>query len=168
VNIREALLEVHSKDQAVKIAGYIGKDPERFAELVKLFLTGDNLTMQRAGWPLSHCVERNPSLVYPYLEKIADMLRCRDVHDAVRRNAVRILQFVEIPEHLQGKVYDLCIERVDDASEAIAVRVFAMAVATRIAKEEPDLMSELKLIAEKHLPRATAAFRSRAKRILCT
>jgi hypothetical protein len=167
VNIHQSLLEVHSKDQAVKITEYIGDDAGKFVELADLFLNGDYRTMQCAGWPLSHCVERNPALVYPYLEEMIDLMPRKDVHDAVRRNVARMLQYVDVPEDLKGKVYDLCVERIDDASEAIAVRAFAMAVATRIVKDERDLMGELKLVVEKHLPYATAAFRSRARRILC-
>ena len=37
MNIRDALLEVHSKAQAEKICDYVGDDPERFAELMRLF-----------------------------------------------------------------------------------------------------------------------------------
>jgi hypothetical protein len=167
MDIHSALLDVHSKDQAVKISEYIGDDKERFAELAYLFLDGDCRTMQCACWPLSHCVERNPALAYPYLERLVDMLPRKDVHDAVRRNTARMLQYVDIPEPMQGKVYDLCVERVDDPSEPVAVRVFAMAVAARIARDEPDLIGELKLIVEKHMPHTTAAFHSRARKILC-
>lgn len=167
MDIRQAILAVHSKDQAMKITGYIGDDPERFAELVGIFFAGDYRTMQCAAWPINHCVERNPELVYPYLERLVDMLARKDVHNAVRRNVARLLQYVEIPEELQGKVYSLCVDLVDDTEEPVAVRVFALTVAARIAEFEPDLLGELKLIVKKHLPHATAAFHSRARRILC-
>lgn len=167
MDIHRDLLEVHSKDQAMKITVYIGDDEERFAELVRVFFAGDYRTMQCAAWPISHCVERNPSLVYPYLERLVDLLDRKDVHNAVRRNVARLLQFVEIPEDLRGKAYALCVDRVDDADEPVAVRVFALTVAARIAESEPDLMNELKLIVKKHLSHTTAAFHSRARRILC-
>jgi hypothetical protein len=38
MNIREALLEVHSKAQSTKIADFVGDDPKRFAELMKCLL----------------------------------------------------------------------------------------------------------------------------------
>jgi hypothetical protein len=95
------------------------------------------------------------------------MLARKDVHNAVRRNIARLLQYVEIPEDLQGKVYSMCVDRVDDTEEPVAVRVFALAVAARIAESEPDLLAELKLIVKKHLSHTTAAFHARARRILC-
>src|ERR1043166_7738609 len=167
MDIHRALLEVHSKDQAMKITDHIGDSKERFAELIGIFFAGDHRTMQCAAWPISHCAERNPALVYPYLDKLVDLLDRKDVHNAVKRNVARLLQYVEIPQGLQGKAYALCVDLVDDTDEPVAVRVFALTVAARIAESEPDLMGELKLIVKKHLPHTTAAFHSRARRILC-
>jgi hypothetical protein len=167
MNIRQALLDEHSKHQTMAIVEYIGDDPARFAELMDVFFAGEYRTTQRAAWPLNYCAERNPRLICPYLDRLVDLLARKDVHNAVRRNIARLLQFIEIPEHLHGKVYSLCVDLVDNAEEPVAVRVFALTVAANIAKPEPDLTGELKLIVEKHLPHTTPAFRARARRILC-
>ena len=54
MNIREALLEVHSKEQASKITNYVGDDRKRFAELMD-YLCGPNYRLsQRAAWPVLH------------------------------------------------------------------------------------------------------------------
>ena len=60
MNIRDALLEVHSKEQATKIANFVGDDPKRFAELMKLMMGPVYRLSQRAAWPVSYCVERHP------------------------------------------------------------------------------------------------------------
>ena len=88
------------------------------------------------------------------------------VRDAVKRNIVRLLQYVEIPRRLAGKVYAHCVDLIDDAHEPVAVRAFALTVAARIAKSEPGLMNELRLIARKHLPHTTIAFQKRAREVL--
>ena len=167
MNIRQALTAENSKRQATAIAGYIGEDPKRFAELMDVFFSGEYRLTQRAAWPLNFCAQRNSSLIFPYLDRLIDLLADNSAHDAVRRNIVRVMQFVDIPSELEGKAFDMCVNLVDDDTQAVAIRAFAMTVAARIAKDEPDLLNELRLIAEKHLPNATAAFRSRAKRILC-
>jgi hypothetical protein len=41
MNIKEALLQEHSKAQMQKIVAYIGNDKKRFAELITLMLTAD-------------------------------------------------------------------------------------------------------------------------------
>ena len=156
----------HSKQQTMAIVEYIGEDPKRFAELMKVFFAGDYRLTQRAAWPMNYCAELHPKLILPYLPKLLDCLEREDMHDAVRRNVVRLLQYIEIPKRLTGKVYSHCIDLLDDADQPAAVRAFAMTVATRIAKSEPDLINELRLIVSKHLPHATAAFRARAKQVL--
>ena len=166
MDIRQALMTEHSKQQTMAIVEYIGEDPKRFAELMKVFFEGEYRLTQRAAWPMNYCAERHPTLILPYLPKLLDCLEREDMHDAVRRNVVRLLQYIEIPKRLTGKVYSHCIDLLDDADQPAAVRAFAMTVATRIAKSEPDLINELRLIVSKHLPHATAAFRARAKQVL--
>ena len=166
MNIRGALLEVHSKAQATKIADYVGDDPDRFAELIKCLLGPVYRVSQRAAWPVSLCIERNPVLVQPYFNVLIKQLEREDVHVAVRRNVARLLQFVEIPKRYQGRIFDACYNLLADPNETVAVRVFSMTVAAKIAKNEPDLMEELRMVATKYPQVATAGFRSRARRVL--
>ncbi len=166
MDIRQSLMAVHSKQQAVAIVEFIGDDPERFAELMKLFFAGEYRLTQRAAWPMSYCAELHPELIRPYLPKLINCLERDDQHDAVKRNVLRLMQYIEIPKRLAGKVYSHCVDLIDNADEPAAVRAFAMTVAARIAKSEPDLMNELRLIVSKHLPHSTAAFKVRAREIL--
>lgn len=166
MDIRQALLDEHSKRQTMRIVEFIGADAKKFKQLAEIFLSGEYVLAQRAGWAVSYCAKLNPKLVRPYLAKMLDQLERDDVHDAVKRNVVRILQYVEIPENLLGKVYSHCLDFIEDMDAPIAVRAFALLVAANIAEIEPDLRRELKLILKKHLPYAPAAFRVRARKIL--
>src|SRR5215475_6173756 len=166
MDIRQALIAEHSRRQTMAIVEFIGDDKQRFAELMKIFFAGEYRLTQRAAWPMNYCAERYPELIRPYFPKLLDCLKREDMRDAVRRNIVRLLQYVEIPRRLAGKVYSHCVDLIDDPHEPIAVRVFALTVAARIAKSEPDLMNELRLIVRKHLSHATAAFKVRARGIL--
>jgi hypothetical protein len=166
MDIREALLEVHSKDQAIKITDYVSDDPRRFAELMKLFLGPVYRISQRAAWPVSYCIERHPQLVKPYFNHLIKQLERKDAHVAVRRNVARLLQFVEIPKRYEGRIFEACYELLSNPSETVAVRVFSMTVAAKIAKGRPELMDELRLAATQHPEAATAGFRSRARRVL--
>lgn len=166
MNIRQALQAEHSKAQTMKIVAYIGADEKRFAELMKIFFAGEYRLTQRAAWSMNYCAEAQPNLIQPYLPELLDCLSRKDVHDAVKRNIVRLLQFIDIPKKFHAKVYSLCVDLVDNPNEPIAVRVFAMTAAARIAKSKPALMSELQLIVHQHMPHTTAAFQSRARKIL--
>ena len=165
MDIRQSLLAEHSKPQTMRIVAFIGADENRFAELMKIFFAGEYRLTQRAAWSLNYCAERHPELIQPYLPKLLNCLNQDDVHDAVKLNIVRLLQFVEIPKKFHAKTYSLCVELVDNPNEAVAVRVFAMTVAARIANSEPALMNELQLIVRQHLPHATAAFQKRVAQL---
>lgn len=164
--IKNQLLAEHSKNQATKIAIWIGDDPGRFAELVELVLQGEPLLAQRAAWALSHSLDRHPDLIYPHLGSLVQNMCRTDQHPAVRRNTLRALQEVEIPETLWGKVADLCFQYLADPKEPAAIRVFAMTVLWNICRQVPELQTELKLIIEDHWNHATAGFRSRGQKIL--
>ncbi len=166
MDIGQALMIEHSKRQTMAIVEYIGDDAQRFAELMRLFFAGEYRLTQRAAWPMSYCAEQHPELILPYLPKLLDCLQRADAHTAVKRNVVRLLQYIEIPKRLTGRVYSHCVDLIDDAYQPVAVRAFALTVAARIAKSEPDLMNELRLIVSKHLPHTTAAFQVRARKIL--
>ena len=166
MNVREALLEVHSKDQAIKIADYVGTDPERFAELMRLMMGPVYRVSQRAAWPVSYCIERNPELVKPYFNDLVKQLEREDAHVAVRRNVARLLQFVDIPKRYAGRIFEACYSLLDDPNEPVAVRVFSLTVAAKIAKDSPELLEELRMLAKKYPQKSTAGFRSRTRRIL--
>ncbi len=165
MNIRDALLEVHSKSQAEKICNYVGNDHERFAELMRLMMGPVYRITQRAAWPVSYCIERHPELIEPYWGKLAHQLEREDAHVAVRRNVVRLLQFVEIPKRYRGRIFDACYNLVADASQPVAVRCFSTTVAANIAKDDPALLNELQMAATAHPKTATAGMRARFRRV---
>lgn len=165
MNIRDTLLAEHSKSQTMKIVDYIGGDPAKFKELMSHFLGPTYRLSQRAAWAVGDCAEHHPELMKPYFSKLAGQLERDDVHVAVRRNVARMLQFIEIPKRYQGRVFDACYNLFADPNEPVAVRVFSMTVAAKIAKDDPELLGELRLVAIQHPEAATAGFCSRVRRI---
>ncbi len=165
MNLREAILKEHSKKQTLRIVKYIGTDQRRFDELVKLFLDKEYRVTQRAAWALSYCVAAHPPFIRRHLKKIILNLE-NSIHVAVKRNTLRILQFMKIPENLEGITADICFRFLNDQKEPIAIRVFSMSVLVNICKNHPELGKELKLSIEAQLPYSSAGFRSRANKIL--
>ena len=148
------------------IVDYVGDNSERFSELMSIFLEGEYRLTQRSSWAVNYCVQCHPELVKPYLRKLIRLLDLRDGHDAIRRNVTRLLQFVEIPANLRGRVFSSCYDLVDDPRQPVALRVFALTVSSKIATKDQDLMNELRLLTNKHLPHSTAGFRARARLVL--
>lgn len=156
----------YSKADAERIVAWIGRDEERFAELIKLFIGPTYRISQRAARPVSICIERNPELIRPHWNTFVKQLEAEDIPVAVRRNVARALQYVEIPKRYQGRVFEACYGLLDDPVQPVAVRVFSMTVAANIARGNENLMRELRLVAEKYPQAATTGFRSRANRVL--
>ena len=166
MHLRDEILREHSRRQMLKAVNYVGSDKERFAELMRLFLSGEYRVVQRSAWAVSNVVEREPKLIAPYFKRIVEMLEDETAHASVHRNILRLLQTAPIPARYEGRLYDLCLSKIDDLSAPTAVRAFAIEVAARIAKGEPELLAEIRLVTNRHLKDAKAAIKAKARNVL--
>jgi hypothetical protein len=165
-NLREEILREHSKTHCLNMVAWIGANQHRFNELLQLVLSDEYRVAQRASWPLSELAIVHPELFHSSLEVLIDTLERRELHNAVRRHTMRILETVVIPVKLQGKVMKLCFEFVESPSEAVAVKAYALTILGKLAIAYPDIIPEIQLLIEEQLPTQTPAFKSRAKHLL--
>jgi len=165
LDIKKALLQEHSKNQALKIASYIGNSQKHFDELMKYFFDDDWRLNQRAAYTMNFTVERNPQLFKKHMKKAVLNLRTPK-HDAVKRNTLRILENHTIPEKLLGTVVDISFEFLASPKEPIAVKYFSMGILFREAKKEPDLFHEIKVLIDDQMPLGSPGFRNRGQKIL--
>lgn len=166
MDLEAEILRDHSKLHAERLADWVGADRKRFRRLMELFLRGDYRVTQRSAWIVNICAENHPELIHPYLQRMITRMQEPGVHDAVRRNVVRILQFVEVPERLLGTVATICFEYLSSSTQPIAVKAFSMIVLGNIARREPDMKRELQLVIERQLPYASPGFRACARKVL--
>jgi hypothetical protein len=166
MNIKEALLQEHSKAQKDKIVAYVGNDKKRFAELMTLMLTAEYRVAQRAAYPVSYCVRKYPALISPWFGKMIQKMSDRTAHDAIRRNALRILEDIDIPEKYCGELFEISNRYLHDIKEPIAVRAFSISVMCNIATKYPDLKTEVKHNAESLLHCGIPALESRSRKVL--
>ena len=166
IDLEQLLRDEHSKKQTDRIVRYIGKDKRRFAVLIRLFFKGEYRITQRAAWPLSYCVRAHPDLISPYFKPLLENLSRKDIHPAVIRNTVRLLQEVSIPKKYHGLVMNSCFGFIRSADTPIAIKAFSLSILGRLAADYPDICGELKLLIQDLWEHATPAIRSRAKKIL--
>lgn len=164
MNIREEILKEHSKKQILKVANYVGQDEKLFAEVMRLFFANEYQVTQRIAAVMSVCVEKHPHLIQKFIEPLLKNLTKEKLHDAVKRNTVRIFQFIEIPKDLQGLAYQNCMNLLLSPDEPIAVKAFSMTVLANICKQEPDLKNELRIVIEDQLPYGSAGFKNRGEK----
>jgi hypothetical protein len=166
MNLRETILEEHSKAQTNKIVKWIGNNQERFDLLFNLFLNDEYRVVQRAAWPLSNCVINHPKLIQKHFTKLIKNLHKPNLHDSVKRNTVRLLEHISIPRRLHGEIMNICFGYISDPQEKVAVKAFSLTVLQNLCRQYPEIRQELKTIIEDRWDYETAAFRSRAKKIL--
>jgi hypothetical protein len=143
VNIREKLLQEHSKAVTDQIIGYIGSDRRRFSEFMNIFLNGEPLIRQRGSWPLGYIGAERPVLLKPYYGKLIRMLHSETEHQAVARNILRIFQESGVPEKYEGIIMDYCMRRMMNEFVPIAIRAMTITIASRICSRYKKLGNEL-------------------------
>lgn len=164
-SLRVELLKEHSKIHTVYLANKIGVDQEAFDQLMELFLGDEYRVTQRASWIVRHCYDAYPWLLQKHMKAIIENMQ-GPVHVAVKRNTLRMLQFIDIPEELLGLTAELCFDFLNSGKESIAVKANAMTVLFNIVKKYPDLKEELKITIEEQLPFGSTGFKNRGSKIL--
>lgn len=166
MKLREHLLKNYNKDGCLRIVKWVGNNQQRFDKLFALFTGDEYRVIQHAAWPVSYCVIAHPELIKKHFKKLISNLKKSGVHSAVKRNSIRLLQEMDIPQKFHGDIMTLCFNYVADPEEAIAVKAFSLTVLQNLSKHYPEILPELKTIIEDRWNFETPAFKSRAKKIL--
>jgi hypothetical protein len=144
---------------------WVGGSARRFNQLFELFINDGYRMVQRASWPISYCAISHPALMKDNFSKLITNLKKPGLHNAVKRNSVRLLQHIAIPQRYHGEVMVICFGFLQSPTEPVAVKVFSLTVLANLSKQYPEIFSEIKLLVEEQLPYQTAAFKSRAKKL---
>ncbi|HLV23772.1 MAG TPA: hypothetical protein VKY36_03210 [Moheibacter sp.] len=170
MNIYHQLEKSHSKENSLKIITFIGKDANKFSELMNCFFmeTQDYRVPQRAAHVVSLIFDKNPELVQPYVPQLIKSLYNPELKNSLKRNILRNLQFSEIPQDEMGKLYDRVFQLVTSPNEDIAIRAFAITILYQITGFYPELKPELKSTIEFILeePGCSPGVRSRGRKVL--
>ncbi len=165
MSIKEELLKEHSRRQTDKITLLIGKNQDMFNELMHCVFSKDIKVSQRASPVMYECGRINPNFLKKWHKKLIINLS-NPVHNAVKRNTVRLYQFIEIPESTEGILSEQCFKLLRDQESPIAIKAFALTVISRIAEKYPELKSELILSFEQQRDYASKGLKSRATKVL--
>ena len=169
MDIRTELLREHSARQTRRLTDYACSHPRCLAQLLQAFWYGEPRERQLAADVLGWVGERKPKWLVPHLPGLlaAAARPTADPHPAVRRGVVRALQFVPVPEEWQALAFDTCLALLSAPREPVAVRVYALTAAARLAAPHPELAAEVIAAAERALNSCTsAALHGRAAREL--
>jgi hypothetical protein len=166
MNLKDTFPEYNSQAETQRILHWIDGSPQHFSELMDVFFDGNTRKNQYAAGIMIHCIDRWDFLIIPYIEKLILNLQNAGLHDAIKRNTVRVLQNVVIPEDLHGILVEICFDYLKNPAEAVAIKVFSMTIIDNLTRFYPELKEELHFILEEQFPFQSAGFRSRAGKIL--
>lgn len=144
---------------------WIGKDQGRYNKLMEIVFRDSGHESAIAAWSADSIAEAHPTLAEPHLDHLVKWLP--DIqHHGIRRQMVRMLARMPLPEKNLGLLLDTCLAWMADPEKKVAVKVHCMEIAGRIAKDEPEIIPELKAIIREESPKNTIAFWARARMVL--
>lgn len=159
-------MKENSRAQAVKISEWIGNDKKKFKSFLDIFLHGEYRVAQLSAHTLSFVAEKYPRLVEQNIRPIVKRLYNDNIHTAVKRNVVRILQFLKIPKSIHAEVINLCMAYLADPNETIAVRCFSMNVLASFLKQYPEIKSEFKAVLSSRFNDTKGGLKVRVREVL--
>jgi len=167
MDLMKLLQERPSKAQALRFSRWVGEERARFDALLELWLNcPDKRLRQRAAWIFSHVAESHPQWLPAWQDELIVHLQSQDLHDAEKRNILKVLASFAGPSEQLGLLAQYCFERLADPGEPVAVRVHAMQVLFELGRAEPVLHEELREVLRMHIEGGSAGFRSRARKLL--
>lgn len=127
-SLSDELARGNTRENRDRLTRWVGRDERRLAELMQMYLHGAWREAQLAAGVVTLVADEHPEMMDPWLPAIVKRMRDAHVHNAVVRTGMHVLQVVEVPRRLAGRVAQICFEALEDVSRPIAVRVFAMTV----------------------------------------
>jgi hypothetical protein len=115
---------------------------------------------------MGNCAIAHTSFMKKNMGKLVRNLQKPNIHDSIKRNTLRFLQSADIPLKYEGMIMNTCFEYIENPKEAVAIKAFSLTILSRLAKKYPEIIPEIKLLIEDQAPVQTAAFTSRAKKVL--
>lgn len=164
--LKKLILEEHSKSQKNLIIDFLGSNPEQLPLFMELFFAGDKVVKQRASYVVGSIEDIYPGVLKPYYQELVKNLLQDGLHNSIPRNTLRVLANKKLDEEHTGVLLDLCFGYLENHSLPVAVRAFAITAIYEHGNQYPELMNELKLLVENHLPHALPAYRYRAHDVL--
>ena len=159
------LMQQLSRRHTEYVAHCIGDSEKEFGRLMDIVLHGKEPVTQRAAWVMDVCMETYPEFLSPYVETLIESLP-RFSNDGVIRQVVKALAARDIPEKLEGQLADFCFRRLQSVETPVAIKVHCMQILANITTHHPDLAGELRTVIIEQIPRNSAGFASRGRKIL--
>lgn len=140
-DLRNILLEEHSKANSQRVTQLIEHQSIKLKDLLILFKSSEKIVAQRAASAVNDYFDNHRDQIELYIEEITSQWD-NAIHSSLNRTTMRLLQFVDLPSDQEGRVLDKSFEFLLNPTVNVAIRVFSMQVITNLVIKHPELKSE--------------------------
>ena len=134
----ERVILTSFKEDMIK---FVKAKPERFDELVELSLSNKQPVSWRANSVLNSLIKKNDKRLTNKIDKVLKLIP--KSNDSNRRELLKLLMKMGIPESKQSEFIDVCINLWVDVDIKPSVRCYAFRILIDYAKQYPELSQEL-------------------------
>jgi hypothetical protein len=125
----------------VDMLSYMDAHPEDYGEAIELAVSDKQPYAWRAAWLLWSCMEENDRRIKGYVNSIIDSLNTKN--DNHQRELLKILLQMEFSEEIEGFIFDECSAIWEKVNKRPSVRLTALKIIIKIAKNHPELMHDI-------------------------
>jgi len=131
-----------------EIVAALEKNPELFSRLIDISVSGKQSLAWRAPWVISGLMQDNDLRIKPRLKALIDAIDGKK--DGYQRELLKIIYKMDIPEELEGALFDKCSNIWEVTKKSSSVRIMAFRIMIGIAKKYPELKNDLLFFTQQH------------------
>lgn len=144
-SISKILASRFNKDEIVI---KLNANPRLFTDTFELALLDIKSISWRAAWVIGHCTSKKDSRITPYHSEILNVLPQKG--DGHQRELFKLLEKTDVPDELEGTLFNQCATVWEDVSKSPSVRLVVFRIMIKLSKKYPELGNEIKHFAQNH------------------
>ena len=122
MDLKGVFLKACKKEDVVRVADYVVRNPDSLSVLVQLMLDNKKAYSHRAGWALNTLMARNPIDLSAYTEQLLALFISDKVLNSSTRNLLHIFRSIDFNEVHQSSVETLRLS-VDESKTFVKYEV---------------------------------------------
>lgn len=126
----------------------LNESSNRFKEAIQITLSDYQPQSWRAAWIINHSTNKNDERLQPFVVQFTSILLTKE--DGHQREILKILLKMEIPEDLEGVLFDKSVTIWEDVAKSPSVRMIAFKVIVKIATHYPEMKNEISFLVQDH------------------
>jgi hypothetical protein len=164
-DFQNTILKARSKLSITQIALLALEDETKLDLLLQNIRSENERLFYISSWALSDISEIYNEILFDKVLYIVETIN-NSSHQGLKRNLMKVIQLVAIPEDLEFKIGEMCLCFLKKRDETIAVKAYSVTVLENLLSKNIVFNEEVLFELEKQMIYSTPAFHARAKKYL--